>query len=58
MIDGDFYPVNPRFEKEVSFNMAKLKCLKNVDDAQPLPGLKPRYDSPMAVYGDYDTSET
>ena len=53
-ISSDFFPVNPRYEKEVEFNMAKLKCLQNVDDPEPLPGLKPRYDSPTPVYGTYD----
>ena len=58
MIANEFFPVNPRFTKDLYFNIAKLKCLKNVDETEPLPGLKQRYNSPIAVYGDYDSTGT
>jgi hypothetical protein len=38
--------------------MNKLKCMENYEESDPLPGLKPSYESPIAVYGDYDKTET
>ena len=58
ILANDFFPVNSRFEKDAQFNMAKLKCLQNVADAEPLPGVRSRSDSPIPVFGDYDTTGT
>jgi len=58
ILADQFFPVNQRFEKDAKFNMAKLKCLKNVNDTTPLPGIKPRVESPIPIFGDYDTTET
>jgi hypothetical protein len=29
-----------------------------VNDAATLPGIKPRVESPIPIFGDYDTTET
>jgi hypothetical protein len=58
ILTNQFFPVNQRFEKDAKFNIAKLKCLHNVNDAATLPGIKPRVESPIPIFGDYDTTET
>jgi hypothetical protein len=55
---SDFYPVNPRFASDADFNIAKLKCLNNAPDLPLLAGLQPRHDSPIPVFGDYDSAVT